>query len=1011
MPDPHWDSLKEIFHAALALPLHERAAYLDEASNGDLALRQAVESLLKSHEETDNFIDAPAYQAAADMLVDGNELKANQSVGHYRIVSLLGQGGMGKVYLAEDTKLHRKVALKILPVDLAADKDRIRRFEHEAYAAAALNHPNIAHIYEVGEQGNTRFIAMEFVDGVSLRDTIYRGNTELGKLLRFLQHIAEGLAKAHEAGIVHRDLKPDNIMITRDGHAKLLDFGLAKLLDQTSLSSSITNSGITSQHSQPGTVLGTVGYMSPEQAQGRIKEIDHRSDIFSFGCILFEAAARHKPFDGRDNLDSLHNIVHAPTPLIKDFNPSSPDELQRIVRRCLAKDPDRRYQSIKEVAIEIDELREDLKRSSASRDSSSEAISSTSTSDAASQPLTASQESLVSTQVSATPTFSSDLLLSEIKRHKTGAVLGASFTILVIVAAAYGAYKLLFSRTSDNVDPSRMKISRLTTGGRVGNAVINGATSISPDGKYVVFTTAESGKQALWIRQVSTSSLVQIASPIAATYFGTTFSPDGELVYFTRVDEQDPSGALYEVPVLGGTPRKILVDITSAIAFSPDGKRMAFTRYAEPGESFVMTANVDGTDAQKLATRKQPQFFSAYGLSWSPDGELIACGVLMNSINSPAQLIGISTRGANERILTSQSFRDVFHVSWLKDGTGLVLTAAPEGSSRGVQVFLVSYPSGKATRITNDLNSYGDSSLGLTADGKTMVTTQKESSIQIFVVDDSKDPSQAVPVSEGKYDGEAGVSWTPDGKIIYVTQSGENIDVWSMNPDGKDQRQLTFDGEPKSHPAVSPDGRYVVFAGTRSTVQNLWRMGIDGSNPKQLLPTNTPAFFPVISPDSRSVIFNSAHSGNLILWRVGIDGGESKQLTDTMSSFFPAVSPDGKWVAAFAEGVTFGGRPKIIVVPSGGGPVTRSFDVSPGFVPDLHPVLRWTPDGSSLTYVDESNGADNIWSQSVNGGPRKPLTNFKSDRISCFAWSRDGKRLAIARGPVTTDVVLLRDFR
>jgi serine/threonine protein kinase/sugar lactone lactonase YvrE len=1013
MPDSHWESLKEIFHAALALPVQQRGAYLDKASNGDPDLRHAVESLLKSHEETNNFIDSPAYQAVADMLVDDNDLKANQIVGHYRIVSLLGQGGMGKVYLAEDTKLHRKVALKILPLDLAADKDRIRRFEHEAYAAAALNHPNIAHIYEVGEQGNTRFIAMEFVDGVSLRETIYRGDTGLGKLLRFLQHVAEGLAKAHDAGIVHRDLKPDNIMITNDGHAKLLDFGLAKLLDQARLFSSITNqhSGIASQHSQPGTVLGTLGYMSPEQAQGRIKEIDHRSDIFSFGCILFEVAARHKPFEGSDNLDSLHNIVHAPTPQIKDFNPSSPDELQRIVRRCLAKDPDRRYQSIKEVAIEIDELREDLKRSTASRDSSPETISSTSTtSDAAFQQLTVSQESPVSTQVSATPTSSSEVLLSEIKRHKKGAVLIASFTVLLIVAAAYGAYKLLGGRTSDNVDPSRMKISRLTTGGRVGNAVINGDTSISPDGKYVVFTTAESGKQALWIRQVSTSSLVQIASPIAATYFGTTFSPDGELVYFTRVDEQDPSGALYEVPVLGGTPRKILVDITSSIAFSPDGKRMAFTRYAEPGESFVMAANVDGTDAQKLATRKQPQFFSPYGLSWSPDGELIACGVLMNSINSPAQLIGVSTRGANERILTSQSFRDVFHVSWLKDGSGVVLTAAPEGSSRGVQVFLVSYPSGKSTRITNDLNSYGDSSLGLTADGRTMVTTQKESSIQIFVVDDSKESSQANPVSEGKYDGEAGVSWTPDGKIIYVTQSGESIDVWSMNPDGKDQRQLTFDGEPKSNPAVSPDGRYVVFAGTRSTVQNLWRMDIDGSNPKQLLPTNTPAFFPVISPDSGSVIFNSAHSGNLVLWRVGIDGGESKQLTDTMS-LFPAVSPDGKWVAAFVEGTTYGGRPKIIIVPFAGGPVTKSFDVSPGFVPDNHPVLRWTPDGNSLTYVDESNGADNIWSQSVNGGPRKPLTNFKSDSISCFAWSLDGKRLAIARGPVTTDVVLLKDFR
>jgi serine/threonine protein kinase/dipeptidyl aminopeptidase/acylaminoacyl peptidase len=969
---------------------------------------------LKSHEETNNFIDSPAYQAAADMLVDDNDLKANQVVGRYRIVSLLGQGGMGKVYLAEDTKLHRKVALKILPLDLAADKDRIRRFEHEAFAAAALNHPNIAHIYEVGEQGNTRFIAMEFVDGVSLRETMYRGNAELGKLLRFLQHVAEGLAKAHDAGIVHRDLKPDNIVITSDGHAKLLDFGLAKLLDQARLSASITdqNSGIGSQHSQPGTVLGTVGYMSPEQAQGRVKEIDHRSDIFSFGCILFEAAARHKPFEGRDNLDSLHNIVHAPTPLIKDFNPSSPDELQRIVRRCLAKDPGRRYQSIKEVAIEIDELREELKRSIESRDSTPEAISSTSTtSDATSQQLTASQESRVSTQVSATPTSSSEVLLSEIKRHKTGAVLSASFTLLLIVAAGYGAYKLLGGRSSDNVDPSRMKISRLTTGGRVGNAVINGATSISPDGKYVVFTTAESGKQALWIRQVSTSSLVQIASPIAATYFGTTFSPDGELVYFTRIDEQDPLGALYVVPALGGTPRKILVDITSAITFSPDGKRMAFTRYAEPGESFVMAANVDGTDAQKLATRKQPQFFSAYGISWSPDGEMIACGVLMNSINSPAQLIGVSTRGADERILTSQSFRDIFHVSWLKDGSGLVLTAAPEGSSRGVQVFLVSYPSGKATRITNDLNSYGDSSLGLTADGRTMVTTQKESSRQIFVVNDSKDSSQAVPVSLGKYDGEAGVSWTPDGKIVYVTQSGESIDVWSMNSDGNDQRQLTFDGEPKSNPVVSPDGRYIVFAGTRSTVQNLWRMDIDGSNPKQLLPTNTPAFFPVISPDSGSVIFNSAHSGNLVLWKVGIDGANTPtQLTETIS-IFPAVSPDGRWVASFSEGSDAGGKPKIIIVPFTGGPAIKWFDVSPGFVPDNHPVLRWAPDGSALTYVDESNGADNIWSQPVNGGLRKPLTNFKSDNISSFAWSRDGKRLAIARGPVTTDVVLLRDFR
>src|SRR5215831_4234334 len=293
MPDPHWESLKELFHAALALPEHERVAYLEEACDGDVALRQAVESLLKSHEETNNFVDAPAYRAAADMLVNNAEFEANQTVGRYKVISLLGQGGMGRVYLAEDIRLRRKLALKILPVDLAADKDRIRRFEQEALAAAALNHPNIAHIYEVGEEGAVRFIAMEFVDGVTLREKIYHEHTELRKLLSFLQHAAEGLAKAHAAGIVHRDLKPDNIMVTTDGHAKLLDFGLAKLMEPTPDTSKTAedygSDMATALHSTPGFIRGTAGYMAPEQAQGKTREVDNRSDIFSFGCILYEA--------------------------------------------------------------------------------------------------------------------------------------------------------------------------------------------------------------------------------------------------------------------------------------------------------------------------------------------------------------------------------------------------------------------------------------------------------------------------------------------------------------------------------------------------------------------------------------------------------------------------------------------------------------------------------------------------------------------------------------------------
>lgn len=286
---------------------------------------------------------------------------------------------MGEVYLAQDTQLDRKVALKILPAELASDRDRMGRFVREAKAAAALNHPNIATIYEIGESGGAHFIAMEFIEGETLRDKIHRQQTPLPRLLKYLRQVAEGLTKAHAAGIVHRDLKPDNIMITRDDFAKVLDFGLAKLVEpQRSLLPSASGSGETatilmeqpdatsgasrvSDASTPGMVMGTIGYMSPEQASGRIHEIDHRSDIFSFGCILFESATGQRAFEGKDALDSLHKIVHQPTPQLKDVNPLAPDDLQRMVRRCLAKEPEKRYQSMKEVALELDDLQQELK--------------------------------------------------------------------------------------------------------------------------------------------------------------------------------------------------------------------------------------------------------------------------------------------------------------------------------------------------------------------------------------------------------------------------------------------------------------------------------------------------------------------------------------------------------------------------------------------------------------------------------------------------------------------------
>ena len=369
---------------------------------------------------------------------------------------------MGEVYLAEDTKLDRRVALKVLPADVALNRDRMERFVREARAAAALNHPNIAHIYEIGEHDGTNFIAMEFVDGVTLREKIQRERAELKKLLRYMQHAAEGLAKAHSAGIVHRDLKPDNIMITRDGHAKILDFGLAKLIEgqeeatrrrgdgetrktddegQTLIAAS-PRLPVPASATSPGLIMGTVGYMSPEQAQGKSNEIDQRSDIFSFGCILFEVATGKKPFAGDSIIKSLHSLIYEPAPQIKDLNPSAPPDLQRIIRRCLAKDKEERYQTIKDVAIELKELRRELESRVDSETSvpppqSSVGVDSTNSD----SPI----ESTPTRAASVSPTVSSvEFVTQGLKRHKLGV------SIILVILVGITAVSVYYLRAAKN---------------------------------------------------------------------------------------------------------------------------------------------------------------------------------------------------------------------------------------------------------------------------------------------------------------------------------------------------------------------------------------------------------------------------------------------------------------------------------------------------------------------------------------------------------------------------------
>jgi eukaryotic-like serine/threonine-protein kinase len=371
-------------------------------------------------------------------------LPAGTKLGRYEIRSKIGEGGMGEVYLAQDRKLERKVALKILPQEVASNQERMGRFVQEAKAAAQLNHPNIAHVYEIDEAEGSHYIAMEFIDGETLREFILEGQTDLRKVLRYLQHVAEGLAKSHAAGIAHRDLKPDNIMITRDGHAKILDFGLAKLIEPQGPKSTTEGEPAsevdTVMQSTPGVIRGTAGYMSPEQARGKTREIDHRSDIFSFGCILYEAATGRKAFEGKDVLDSQHKIVYGPTPIIRETNPKAPEELQRIVRRCLAKDPEERYQNIKEVVIELKDVRRQLEGVGYDTSVPPFARSMTSSSlgsETDARPVAGDTTNAPPASLS-TRASSAEYIVSGIKQHKRAAII--SLVALAIIAVALSVY-------------------------------------------------------------------------------------------------------------------------------------------------------------------------------------------------------------------------------------------------------------------------------------------------------------------------------------------------------------------------------------------------------------------------------------------------------------------------------------------------------------------------------------------------------------------------------------------
>ncbi len=936
------------------------------------------------------------------------------TLSHYAIISKLGQGGMGEVYLAQDTTLDRKVALKLLPSEFVSNEDRLRRFVQEAKAAAALSHPNIAHIYEVGAADGIHFIAMEFVDGETFTTKMHREKNTIGILLKVLSQVAEGLGKAHAAGIVHRDLKPDNIMITRDGYAKILDFGLAKLIETQSSSGASEEAATAMMPVQPlsaaGSVMGTVGYMSPEQAQG--KTVDQRSDIFSFGCVLYEAATGRRPFEGDSAIDTLHKIIYAAAPPIAEFNPDAPADLQRIVRRCLAKDPEKRYQTIRDVANDLEDILREIE-SEADPERTVPPKSSTSASGSG-EKAGANSEARRSDPQATRTTSSAEFFIRE-KRRKKGAFVGLA--LLVGAGLAYAIYHFGFGATPAVTHFWNMKITRVTSEGNIESA------AVSPDGKYIAYSLEESGKRSLWTKHLGTGSRVQIVPTTEAIgMYASTFSHDGGYVYYTRVDEQNPQGALYQVPVLGGTSKKVLSDVAQPVSLSRDGKQLAFGRYHLVGtEDELWLANTDGTNERCLITVKEPEWLSGASAAWSPDGKLLAVGYGDAKRSTPGQNLGmtvavVSVADGTLKRITPRGWLYVGNVAWLSDGSGLVLISR-EQVLGAPQIWQVSYPQGEARRITNDLNSYDFYSLTLTADSSSLVSVQSDPISNIWVAPGAE-ASRARAITSGKnvQSGHYGLSWTPDGKLVFDSNVNGNASVWTVNADGSDPKPLTDSVAEDFAPEVSPDGRTLIFLSGRSSLYQVWRMDIDGGNPRQVTQGTegqTPTFS--ISPDGRWVLYNPFVGG---IQKASIDGGAPLELIAKGSLRYPQVSPDGKLLAYFLNDDQTK-RPKIAVITFDGGASVHAFDLpvtsgtslyESGFTLLYH-GFHWSPDGRALIFINTMGGVSNLWSQPLDGGAAKQITNFKSDIILNFAYSRDGRQLAVARGSRSRDAVMISEVK
>ena len=906
MTPEQWHRVKEVFEEALELDSGQRAAFLDEACDADVALRREVESLIDSYEAEKSFMSIPVLAAAAPSLFNKQaESLVGQMVGHYKILAPIGAGGMGEVYLAQDTRLGRQVALKLLPIHLSSDSDRLRRFEQEARSASSLNHPNVCMIHEVGEMEDGRhYIVMEYIEGVTLRERLASKPLKLREALDVAVQAASALEAAHAAGVVHRDIKPENIMLRRDGYLKVLDFGLAKLTESSSerqrTESEAPTRGMVK--TEPGVFIGTVAYMSPEQTRGL--DVDARTDIWSLGVVLYEMLTGRLPFAGETRSDLIVSILEREPEPLDWISPPVPAELQRIISKALRKDPEERYQGIKDLRLDLKSLKQELdfeanlKQSvhpqfsgkASKRSDEQSAVSSTEESTVRSSPLAAAH-----------PTSSAEYLISEIKRHRKGAMLAVATLVVVVASIAYMAP--WFSQRLRTDQPSLQIAIPLTT-----DPGFEGHPSLSPDGNQVAFTSGgpQSENFDIYVKQIGGGPPRRLTSDAADDVF-PAWSPDGRSIAFIR--KRGDKLEVILMPSLGGPERKIAETVADNatgifpyvppyLAWSADSRYLITADRASSGEPLSLFVLSAATGEKRRLTTSPAAAVAEGNPAVSPDGRILAFVRIMSEGGAPQLYVlplseDCKPGGEERHIDFSQP--SVLEPTWTPDGQELICFAGlrwGEGRLWRVPLSGTEKPQPLLASVGSD-----DVQPTISRQGNRLVYAHRTGTSDTWRLEISGHGSSRPPVkliASSRED--TGAKYSPDGsKIVFGSSRSGHPEIWVCNSDGSNPIQLTSLECTSGTANWFPDGKRIVFDSDKEGQTEIYVIDITTLVPHRLTNESSDDITASVSHDGKWIYFASRRTGRLEIWRMPAEGGEPVQVT-RKGGWWPQESYDGKEV-------------------------------------------------------------------------------------------------------------------